>query len=148
MISISQKCQYALRAIFELARQRPSKPTTIGQIAKAQAIPPRFLELILNELKQGGLVRSRRGVQGGYMLAVSPGELTLEKVITMVDGPIEPVKCVVGGGSDCPLHGKCCFIEMWKRAGKAMSDVFESTTFQDLLEQQRKLDSSASSYSI
>ena len=55
MISISQKCQYALRSLYELARRADDKPTSIGEIAAAQAIPPRFLELILNDLRQGKL---------------------------------------------------------------------------------------------
>lgn len=136
MISISQKSQYALRAIFELARQQGGKPTTIGQIAQNQAIPPRFLELILNELKQAGLVHSRRGVQGGYMLAVKPGDLPVGTLLALIDGPIDPVKCVVGGGDSCPLKGDCVFKGMWEEAGSAMSKVFEGTTFQHLLDRQ------------
>lgn len=138
MISISQKCQYALRAIFELARQQTGKPTPIGQIAEAQAIPPRFLELILNELKQAGFVQSRRGVQGGYMLTVPPAELTVGKVIDLVDGPVQPVKCVVGGGVKCPMKGSCTFLDMWKQAGDAMTQVFDQTTFQTLLDREKK----------
>lgn len=147
MISVSQKCQYALRAVFELARQRGGKPTTIGQIAQSQAIPPRFLELILNELKQAGFVQSRRGVQGGYMLTVAPKDLLVSKVMNLVDGPIEPVKCVVGGGEKCPLKGKCSFQGMWEQASAAMAGVFAQTSFQDLLDRQPR-DGQAEHYTI
>lgn len=71
-MSVSQKCQYALRAVFELARRRGEKPTSIREIAEAQAIPAKFLELILTQLRKGGLVESRRGIHGGYLLAVWP----------------------------------------------------------------------------
>ena len=138
MIAISQKCQYALRAVFELAKQPGTKPVPIGQIAEAQAIPPRFLELILNELKQAGFVQSRRGVQGGYMLTVKPEDLSVGRVIDLVDGPVEPVKCIVGGGEKCPLKGTCSFGPMWKEAGDAMSQVFAKTTFKHLLDSQPK----------
>lgn len=134
MISISQKCQYGLRAIFELARLPLGKPRRISEIAEAQAIPPRFLESILNTLKQAGIVQSRRGARGGYILAVPPAELTAGKIIALLDGPIQPVKCIAGGGADCPLRGKCSFVGMWKKAGSAMEEVFQATTFEHLLE--------------
>ena len=136
MISISQKCQYGLRAVFELARRPLGKPRKISDIAEAQAIPPRFLESILNTLKQAGVVESRRGARGGYVLAVPPGELTAGKIISLLDGPIQPVKCIAAGGAECPLRGKCSFLDMWTKAGSAMEDVFDKTTFQNLLDKE------------
>ena len=66
---ISKRCRYGLRAIFELALRGTSEPVKIQDIASAQGIPQRFLEIILSELKQGGFVESRRGSNGAYMLA-------------------------------------------------------------------------------
>ncbi len=71
---VSQKSQYALRAVFELARRNGGLPVKIADIAEAQAIPQRFLEVIMNQLKQGGFVESRRGKRGGYLLARSAGD--------------------------------------------------------------------------
>jgi Rrf2 family transcriptional regulator, cysteine metabolism repressor len=136
VFNISQKCQYGLRAVFELARRPTGKPRKIGDIAEAQAIPPRFLESILNTLKQAGIVESRRGASGGYLLAIPPAELTAAKVIAVLDGPVQPVKCIAAGGSDCPLRGKCTFVDMWRKAGSAMENVFEATTFQTLLDRE------------
>lgn len=147
MISISQKCQYALRALYELARRSTDTPTSIGEIAAAQAIPPRFLELILNDLRQGKLVNSQRGVQGGYMLARSPSEITVGDVVRLVEGPIEPVKCI-SGGDDCPFRNKCPFMDMWLQGGQAMQSVFDSTTLQDLLNRQPPVTLEPSSYCI
>ena len=67
-MNLSQKCQYAVRAIFELAKHYGRGPVAISQIAASQAIPQRFLENILNELRPTGLIESRRGIQGGYLL--------------------------------------------------------------------------------
>jgi Rrf2 family protein len=134
VFNISQKCQYGLRAVFELARRPIGKPRKIGEIAAAQSIPPRFLESILNTLKQAGIVASRRGANGGYLLAIPPAELTAGKVIAILEGPIQPVKCIAGGGADCPLRGKCSFLEMYQKAGSAMEGVFANTTFQNLLD--------------
>ena len=103
---ISQKCQYALRAVFELAGNYGEGPIKMGQIAEAQAIPPRFLEVILGELKQAGFVESRRGAEGGYRLIRSPESLSVEEVIQFIEGPIGPVHCVRDDSDDrCPNHG-------------------------------------------
>jgi Rrf2 family protein len=137
-MNVSQKCQYALRGIYELAVRYGRGVVRIGEIATAQAIPPRFLELILNQLRQGGFVESRRGVQGGYMLAVSPEELTVGEIIRFIDGPLAPVKCVAGEESaECPLYGSCAFLELWQRARDAVAEVYDSMTFKDLVDRQR-----------
>lgn len=140
---VSQKCQYALRAIFELAIYYGRGPLKIAEIAKAQAIPPRFLEVILNQLKQAGFVDSQRGNQGGYFLARSPGDLTVGEVMRFVQGPVGPVGCVVTDSqSKCPLYGNCVFLPMWEKARRAILDVYDSTTFQDLVEQGKRLSKS------
>ena len=134
---VSQKCQYALRAIFELARRNSKGPVKIADIAKAQAIPVRFLEVILSQLKQAGFVTSQRGNKGGYLLLRLPDDLTVGEVIRFMQGPMGPVECVAGGSKDrCPLYGDCAFLPMWEKARKAISDVYDNTTFQDLVEQE------------
>jgi Rrf2 family cysteine metabolism transcriptional repressor len=135
-VAISQKCQYALRAVFELSRRYPGKPTSIPEIARAQAIPPRFLELILGQLRRGGLVESKRGVHGGYTLAGEPAQLSVGTVIRLVDGPFDPVNCgPVGGKSGCPLAANCAFLGLWARARKAVEEVYDKTTLQDLIDE-------------
>lgn len=132
----SQKCQYALRGLFELAKHYGQGPVKIGEVAEAQAIPPRFLEIILGQLKQAGFVQSRRGAEGGYLLVRSPESLAVGEVIRFVDGPIGPVACVAGDPSDrCPLRGSCVFMPMWKKAQRAIAEVYDNTTFRDLLDE-------------
>ena len=131
----SRKCQYALRAMFELAKHNGDGPTTIGRIAETQAIPPKFLELILGELKKGGFVRSRRGSRGGYLFTGRPADVALGAVIRFIDGPVAPVKCIAGDrGPDCPLAATCAFTDMWSRARDAVAKVYDETSFQDLLD--------------
>ena len=137
-MSVSRKCQYALRALYELARRRGQGPIRISEIADFQAIPPRFLELILGELKQGGFTESRRGVQGGYMLAVSPSSLTVGEIIRFVDGPLAPVKCLIDPAEQVwPPEGRNAFMEMWQDASASLANVYDSTSFQDLLDQEQ-----------
>jgi len=147
MMQASQKCQYALRAVYELAKRHGEGPATAPDIARAQAIPPKFLELILQELRQAGLVESRRGPQGGYLLAGDPRALTVSRVIRLVEGPLAPVSCLVadehgpseaGAPEPCPLYGRCAFLAMWERARSAVAGVLDATTFHDLIEAERE----------
>ena len=136
---VPQKCQYALRAIFELAKRYGRGLTKTSEIAKAQAIPVRFLEVILSELKRGDFVDSRRGKDGGHSLAKEPQRITVGDVMRYVQGPIGPVTCVdEGTQAECPLHGDCVFLPMWERAQKAMAEVYDGTTFADLVRQERE----------
>lgn len=138
-MNVSQKCQYALRAIFELARRIDQGPVKIAQIAETQAIPLRFLEGILGELKRGGFVESKRGMYGGYLLRNSPGKLTAGQIIEFIDGPLTPVKCISDSKAEqCPLYGKCSFMDMWTRAHDAVAEVYDSVTFEELVDNDRR----------
>jgi Rrf2 family transcriptional regulator, cysteine metabolism repressor len=147
---VSQKCQYAIRATFELAKRHGHGPVKISEIAEAQAIPPRFLEVILNQLKQAGFVQSRRGAEGGYYLARQCSDITVGEIIQFIEGPIVPIACMTDkDGFQCALHGKCVFMGMWQRVAKASSDVYDHTTFQDLIDDERSLQQTTSiHYSI
>jgi Rrf2 family protein len=143
-MKISKKCQYAVRAILELAKRHGAGPVTIGDIARKQAVPPRFLEIILNEMKQRGFVRSTRGAQGGYELASHPRDLSAGQIIRLVDGPMDPVSCVSGRAArDCPLGDRCALIGLWKRAKEAVEGVYDGTSFQDLVEEEAALEKKA-----
>jgi len=137
---ISQKCQYALRAIYELAKNNGSRPLKIAEIARRQLIPIRFLEIILNELKRGGFIRALRGKDGGCFLARSPHELTVGEVMRFVEGSFAPVGCVNEDNTDsCPLQGRCVFLPLWERAQNALAQVYDGTTFVDLIEMESRL---------
>ena len=137
-MNLSQRCQYTLRAIFELSKRRGEGPISVAEIADAQAIPPRFLLLILGQLRQAGFVESRRGVQGGYLLAGDPAELTVGDIIRFMEGPLDPVKCIGGdGAAHCPLRGSCAFMALWERAKQAVTEVYDATSLQDLVDTER-----------
>ncbi len=91
---ISAKADYALRACVELASAEGVGPVKGDRIAQAQEIPVKFLENILGDLRQAGLVRSQRGVEGGYWLARPAAEISLAEVIRAVDGPLANVRGV------------------------------------------------------
>ncbi len=136
---VPQKSQYALRAVFELAKRFGQGPMKISDIAEAQAIPPRFLEVILSHLKRAGFLESRRGSEGGYSLTRPPEKLSVGDVLRFMQGDVSLVECVAGNSKGrCPLYGDCVFLPMWSEVAKAISDVYEGTSFQDLVEKDKK----------
>lgn len=139
MIRISRKCEYALRAVFELAVRGAGHPVKIHDIAASQNIPPRFLEVILNELRHAGLVQSRRGNAGGYMLARSPQRLTVKQVIEHIQGLIavraQNGERANGGRYFC---GDNAFEALWASVGKTVSGICESMSFAELVASERR----------
>jgi Rrf2 family protein len=140
LLDVSQKCQYALRALFELALRYPGDAvTTVSEIADTQSIPPRFLEQILSKLRTGGYIESRRGNQGGYVMTVSPSSISVGEIIRYIEGSDESVDCLKNPEtSHCPYRGSCVFKELWERARSSMTEIFDGTTFQNLVDKQRK----------
>jgi len=139
-MAISQKCQYGVRAIYELAKNNGAGPLKIAEIARRQVIPLRFLEIILNELKRGGFIRALRGKDGGCTLARSAAELSVGEVMRFIEGSFAPVGCVNEEKTNsCPLQGSCVFLPLWARAQQALAQVYDGTTFQDLIDQESQL---------
>ena len=129
---VSHKVQYGLRAVFELALRNSQTPAKITEIAAAQQIPPRFLENILSELKGGGFVESRRGKKGGYLISRDPAGLTVGEIISYMQGP---VKVVGANGHDGRgARGDAAFHGLWENIGNAITDVYNKTTFAELIE--------------
>lgn len=125
-MNISVKGEYALHAIFDLALQKFGEPIKIADIARRQRIPQKFLELILAGLKQGGFVESRRGAEGGYLLARTPETITLGQVMRYVEG----------AKSNRPARKQTSadpFAETWHRVDLAVSSVLDQTTFAELV---------------
>ncbi len=125
-MNISVQGEYALQAIFDLASQRAGEPVKIADIARRQKIPQKFLELILAGLKQGGFVESRRGAEGGYLLARSAESITVGEVLRFVEGTHE-------GKGRSRRKPETTFSEMWEQVDRAISGVIDHTTFADLL---------------
>jgi len=125
-MNTSVKGEYALHAIFDLASQRAGEPVRIADIARRQKIPQKFLELILAGLKHGGFVESRRGAEGGYLLARPAESITVGEVLRFVEGP-HPGKGRTRRKAETP------FMDMWQQVDRAVSDIIDKTTFADLL---------------
>jgi Rrf2 family protein len=134
---VTQKKQYALRAIFELAKQPGKTPVKAFEIAEAQAIPLRFLEVIMGQLKRAGIVNSKRGYAGGYTLTRPADRIyvgDIFRVLDQVDNAEACMACASKG--NCPFLGDCVFMELWNRAQQAMDTVYDRTTIQALIDKE------------
>jgi Rrf2 family transcriptional regulator, cysteine metabolism repressor len=129
-MNISVKGDYALHAIFDLALQKSGEPIRIADIAKRQKIPQKFLELILAGLKQGGFVVSRRGAEGGYLLARPPDSITIGQVMRYVEGGRSAKTARKQNIADP-------FSETWRKVDESVSDVIDQTTFAELVRNWR-----------
>ena len=134
MLVPSKKSQYALRAIFELAKRHTQGPTKISQIAEAQAIPVRFLEVILNQLKASGLVQSKRGFYGGYFLVRSPRDISIGDILRFMQRSTEPAECLACvSQKGCPFDNNCAFSGLWRCVKDAVFQIYDRTSMQDLI---------------
>lgn len=130
---ISAKTDYAIRAVVEMAAASPDGHLVKAEsVADAQQIPLRFLLGILNELRHAGIVESRRGVEGGYRLALPAGEVTIADIIRAIDGPLANVAGVRPdalqlSGSAAPLQ------QMWVSVRSSLRDVLEHVTVADIV---------------
>ena len=131
---VSSKGDYACRALLSLALHgaQPS-PTSVRDIAERTAIPQPYLEQILLALKGAGLVRSKRGVGGGYVLARPAAEIRISEILSAVDGPIslgdfgEPHQ-----DGACNHEGQCVLLAIWKTAGEHMRRILDGFTLQSV----------------
>jgi Rrf2 family protein len=131
MPKISQKCRYALRALFELALRDSNAPVNVHDIASAQAIPQRFLEVIFAELKHAGFVEAKRGSRGGYILARPANKIAVGEVLNFLQGR-PPSKAAKRGD----LPGDYVFSKLWQDVTIAIKNIYNNTTFADLVEQE------------
>lgn len=135
---ISQKAKYALRALVALARtDRPNEALFISEIAEEQRIPKKFLEQILLDLKHRGIVVSRRGKAGGYLLLKPADQVSFGEVLRIIDGPIAPLPCLSRIAyrpcEDCHDENTCEIRRVFARVAEATREVLDHTTIADCL---------------
>lgn len=138
-MKVSTRGDYASRALLSLALRGPeAAPTSVRDVAERTGLPQPYLEQILLALKGAGLVRSKRGVGGGYVLARDPEDITLAQIISAVDGPI-----VAGDfgephtGGACDHEGQCVLLALWAEVGETIRAHLQSFTLADMVTRSR-----------
>jgi Rrf2 family protein len=129
---LSKKAKYAIKALLALAEHGNEEPLRISDLARAEQIPPKFLELILLGLKHHGVVQSRKGKGGGYLLARSPADIYLGQIVRMFDGPLAPVPCASQTAyvpcADCRNEAVCGVHLAMKEVRDATARVLDGTS--------------------
>jgi len=130
---------YSLKALLALAERYPSSaPMRVEEIAEVQGIPENYLRRLLIELKRGGLVASQKGPSGGYMLARSPGRITMADVVEIIEGDYNPVDCLDDGiNAPCTREQPCPMRDVWREVRDSVNAILARTTLQSLSERRR-----------
>ena len=143
MTTLSRKARYALRALYALANDEARGPVLIAELAERERIPHKFLELILLELRNAGILRSKKGKGGGYALARPPREVTLGQIIRVVDGPLAPIPCVSERAyvrcEECVSEESCGTRMVMKEVRDAIAKILDGTTLADVCERVAKV---------
>lgn len=133
-MKISKKGEYALKALIEMAinHERGGNVTLINKIAEKENIPQKYLEHILLNLKNGGILTSKRGVGGGYSLSRPPEKISLGDVIRIVEGPLAPLNCVsTSAHVNCPEETTCGLYSIMLDVRNAIANVLDNITLKD-----------------
>jgi Rrf2 family protein len=143
----STKAEYGVRVMVELARRGGEEPVPLTEVADHEGLPLAYLEHLVARLRKAGLIDSRRGARGGYMLARPAPEITMAEVVEALEGSIAPIDCIASsedGGLVCAREADadhiCTTKLLWTRVRFSIVRTLEQTTLADLIptEQRKK----------
>jgi Rrf2 family protein len=141
-MKLSTKSRYGVRALFDMAYHAGTLPAQIKDISRRQAISPRYLEQIFQDLKRAGLLKSKRGPQGGYQLARKPHEITVRDIVLAAEGEVALVDCDRSGRGrkkKCEFDNQCVTQKVWEGATRQLHEYFSSVSLKDLCEQAKEM---------
>ncbi len=137
-MKISTKGEYGIRAMMELSNRYGEGYVQSAQIAAARKIPENYLYQLLITLRKAGLVQSRRGPQGGHMLARPPEDISVAEVVKALEGPLAPVTCIQDNIVDtCAYTQKCVLKDVWREVTQATQEILTRHTFGELIARER-----------
>lgn len=140
-MKFSTRARYGMRAMLELAlNYGASEPMPLFKIAERQLISEGYLEQMMTVLRKGGLVRSVRGAQGGYLLSREPARITAGEIVRCLEGPLGPTDCVSEEDPETCVRSEYCVTRLlWERVREAMASVLDGTTLEALRQDAEKL---------
>lgn len=131
-MKLSTKGRYGVRMLLDLALHQGEGQRTLKEVSEAQHISQKYMSRLLPKLVRAGIVKSARGVDGGYQLCKDPSEITFLQIVEVMEGPICLTPCVKD--SSCPRFDICPATDIWKRISGSMREVLAHVTLQDLLD--------------
>jgi Rrf2 family protein len=139
---LSTKSRYGLRALFDMAYNSGTLPSQIKDISRRQEISPRYLEQIFQSFKKAGILKSKRGPQGGYILAKKPDQITVREILEAAEGDTLLVECTSKKNrkkGDCTFDGTCVTQTVWAEASEKLNELFSDMTLKTLCERGQSL---------
>lgn len=131
MMELTRKAEYAIRGMLYLSRQQEGTISMLVNIAGAVEAPKTFLAKIFQELVKTGLIKSTRGVRGGFVLARPPERITLREIVEAIEGPIMPNQCLMGEGV-CSFQNTCPVHPVWRRLQAVTKGILDEVTLKTL----------------
>jgi len=140
---LSKKAKYGLKALEYIAKQEQNRPIHTSEISLAESIPRKFLEAILLDLKREGILKSKQGKNGGYLLLKAPEDVTIGRVVRLFDGPIALLPCVSSNYyepcDDCENEAFCGLKNIFAEVREATGSILDKLTLRDVLIREKKL---------
>ncbi|MFH1656582.1 MAG: Rrf2 family transcriptional regulator [Candidatus Nealsonbacteria bacterium] len=128
-MQVSKKSQYGLRAMVYLAKNsKKDKVCSIKKISESEGIPFDFLEKIFSELEKGDLIKAKKGSQGGYYLNKKLKQITVGKIVRILEKTTKPVKC-----AGCARAGECMTKSTWQEVGQSLDETLDSISLEDII---------------
>ncbi|MGD2081249.1 MAG: RrF2 family transcriptional regulator [Nitrospirota bacterium] len=147
MLRLSTKGQYGVRAMFEIAKGWPERPTTIRRISERQDVSVAYLEQILNTLRRAGLVTSIKGPGGGYLLSREPSRIAIGEILGELEGPVAITSCL-DPEEGCSRVETCVTHLLWRSLGEKIGDFLNTITLEDLLKEDVLLKKAGTTRSV
>jgi len=136
---ISTKGRYALRVMIDLALYSDGNYITLKDISARQDVSVKYLEQVIALLNRAGFLRSLRGNNGGYMLAVDPATLTAGDILRAAEGSLAPVACLRDDPNRCPRKSVCTTIDFWNGFANVINEYVDNITLQDLADHAKEV---------
>lgn len=135
---VSTKGRYALRLMVDLAEHYNNGYISLKEIAERQEISKKYLEQIIPMFNKAGALLTNRGAQGGYRLAKSPEQYTVNEILSIAEGSLAPVPCVDCNPVSCDRSGTCATYSVWKGLADVINNYLDGITLQDILDRQKE----------
>jgi Rrf2 family protein len=150
--TLSKKAKYALRALDYLARSHDKRPVLISTIAEREKIPRKFLETILLQLRGAGILESKKGRGGGYILARPPEKIMVGSIIRVIDGPLAPLPCASETAyrkcEECTDEKRCGTRMVMREVRDAMATILDHTSLADVVNRVNKVEEREEGYEL
>lgn len=135
---VSTKGRYALTVMVDLARRSESGYVSLSDIAESENLSMKYLESIIAILNKGGMLKSLRGKNGGYMLAREPKDYSINEILLLTEGTLAPVNCIMQDGVQCDKAATCSTLPLWAGLDRVIENYLKGVTLEDIIVGNRK----------